>query len=78
MKKALKKALQQSDFKLTIVKDLGMINNRRHATFKCPKCNEDFSSRVDNIKSGNTSRCIKCQKFKRFPDHLKKLGSAIL
>ena len=43
--------------------------SRQIWAFKCPYCNNFFSSRMDSIKSGNTKSCG-CQMYKRKPNKL--------
>ena len=56
------KQLNQSDFEMKIIEDLGMkcsSNNRkrRYAIFECIKCKKHFEANVDNVKNKHTKSC---------------------
>lgn len=59
------KPLNQADFKMLIIKDLGIKNystyNRRTAIFRCCNCKEDFNTKV-SVSTKNQTKCKKCNK----------------
>jgi len=67
------KPLQQSKFKMKIIKDLGIIkepNNkrpRRFAIFKCNICKNNFKTSVDSAKT--TTKCKSCRSINTFTKH---------
>lgn len=54
------KELSQDDFILTIIKDLGMINGKRKAIFKCYYCNNHYEATVGDVKRDKSTRCSIC------------------
>ena len=68
MKTRKLKPLIQSDYKMTIVKDLGMeyatsksTQKRRFTLFECTNCNDTFRSQTNTAKRLNISICDNCR-----------------
>jgi len=56
--------LKQEDFKVELIKDLGMIyptpgskTKARYAKFKCPHCGTIYRATVNNVKRGKSLQC---------------------
>ena len=63
------KELNQSNYKATIIKDLGITKlesgqRRRYAIFECIDCKTHFKANVYQMKN-NSGRCISCANSKR-------------
>ena len=56
----IRKELKHTDFKMKLVKDLGVINNRRFALFKCSVCEKTYKYRVDNLNLKKRNKCNVC------------------
>lgn len=56
---AIKKQLNQQDFSMKIIQDLGMINNKREAIVECTLCNKHFNMAVTS-KSKKQKVCKSC------------------
>ncbi len=56
------KELQQEDFKLILIKDLGKIkkNNYRYGEFNCISCKKQMIQRVSSAKNNKTGMCNSC------------------
>lgn len=45
---------------ITVISDLGVINTRRYASFKCPHCPNEFNAIVSNMKANKTRKHCGC------------------
>lgn len=61
------KELDQEDFPLLIIEDLGMefptnisTQKKRFAVFECPCCKRNFRSETTSVKKGRATKCITC------------------
>ena len=57
------KPLNQSDFPMRIVKDLGTINKVRKAIFECTTCKIHFTTRPGDVKYKQQTKCNSCSKL---------------
>ena len=59
------KALNKNNFTMRLVKDLGMVNGKRTAIFKCTLCKENIVCRADSLTAKrNNGTCLKCRTYK--------------
>jgi len=75
--------LNQSDFKMEIIEDLGTIylhknskRKKRYAIFKCNNCLENFKTRTDRAKKEKSEVCISCSVSINIATHNKR-GSVL-
>lgn len=58
------KELNQNDYQLTIIKDLGMVGEsprrKRRAIFACLYCQTPYEANVADVKHGKSTRCKQC------------------
>lgn len=58
------KELNQNDYPLKIIKDLGMVGQlpkrKRKAVFSCSSCEAPYEANVGDVKQGKSSRCKAC------------------
>ncbi len=68
------KPLFQNEFKMPIIKDLGMINSKasknkyRAATFKCNSCKNNFDNKITQAKNNKDGLCYPCNYTKNNPN----------
>ncbi len=55
------KPLNQEDFKMRIIEDLGVINGTRKAIFQCSKCLKPFQASVRAAKYRQQKQCLSCR-----------------
>ncbi len=59
------KDLNQEDYGLKIIEDLGMFgekpNRKRRAIFECPICFNGYEAEVYSVSIGDSTRCKKCR-----------------
>lgn len=70
------KPLKQSDFKIELIKDLGMQfatpnskKKSRFAIFKCKQCKKEVTKSVLSVKTGNSILCKSCRTINRNTTH---------
>lgn len=69
--------LEQSNYNITVITDLGMIGEspkrQRYALFECPTCHKHFEARTEQIRRGTINgwdnNCINCGNTKRATKH---------
>ena len=54
------KELNENDFTMKLVKDLGIVANRRKAIFICNNCKKEFTTDVTVAKNSKTGVCKEC------------------
>lgn len=59
-KAAITKALDPSNFKMKLIKDLGIINGNRKAVFECTHCTTHFTARATGKAAHNQTLCGTC------------------
>jgi len=75
------KPLNQNDFQMKIIKDLGMLypnqnskNMIRYAIFECSKCKIHFKSRVVDSKRNKQKYCKSCSNKNKITKEIKQLN----
>lgn len=76
------KELNQNDYPLKIIQDLGMVgqipNRVRKAVFSCKYCDNSYEARVNDVKAGKSTRCPECTEANRGKNTLLKASSAFI
>ncbi len=76
MRKPTLRPLNQNDFSLEILEDLGMQystskskSKKRHIIAKCPECKKGYRVVAPNVKNGKSTKCNNCYIRKGNPTH---------
>ena len=65
MKREIRKQLNQDEFKVKIIEDLGIVESsngirKRWAVFECSICKENFTANAQSVRRTNQLNCMSC------------------